>query len=95
MPTFNPAINGKTFIELVAKELSVEPKYSIFSKFMLKVAGLFDKTIAEMQEMLYQNEFPYYFDSTKFNNSFGYNPKPYKEGIAETIQFVKSNLSSK
>jgi hypothetical protein len=39
--------------------------------------------------MLYQSEFDYYFDSTKFNNYFNYSPMPYAEGIARTIEFFK------
>jgi nucleoside-diphosphate-sugar epimerase len=90
LPTYNPAIDGKTFIELIANELGVKPNYTTFKKWMIKMVGYFDKTIAESYEMLYQSEFDYYFDSTKFNNFFNYNPKPYNEGIKETIAFLKS-----
>ena len=38
--------------------------------------------------MLYQNEFEYHFDSSKFNNYFNYNPISYIDGIAETIDFL-------
>lgn len=89
LPTFNPAPNGKEFIELAAKELGVPSKYSILKKWMIKVAGLFDRTVYEVYEMLYQNEFEYHFDSTKFNTAFNYKPKSYPEGIREMIEFLK------
>ncbi|HZY26007.1 MAG TPA: NAD-dependent epimerase/dehydratase family protein, partial [Bacteroidales bacterium] len=85
MPTFNPGITGKTFIEIAAKEIGVEPKYMVLNKWMLKLVGLFDKTVAESYEMLYQSEFEYYFDSTKFNDFFNYKPVSYPQGIKETI----------
>jgi hypothetical protein len=45
--------------------------------------------------MLYQNEFNYYFDSTKFNHFFNYKPKSYFEGIRNTIEFYKKlNINS-
>jgi nucleoside-diphosphate-sugar epimerase len=89
MPTCNPGITGKTFIELTAKEIGVSPKYSILRKWMVKMAGLFDKTVNESYEMLYQSENEYYFDSTKFNDFFHYIPATYSEGIKETIEFLK------
>ena len=89
MPTYNPSINGKTFIELAAKELGVAPKYTVLKKWMLLMVGLINKTVAESYEMLYQSDSDYYFDSTKFNNFFNYKPMTYEEGIRETIKFLK------
>jgi len=89
MPTCSPPISGKTFIELAAKELGVAPEYSVLKKWMVKTYGLFDKTVNESYEMLYQSEVEYYFDSTKFNDFFNYKPTAYPEGIQETIEFEK------
>ena len=89
LPTCNPPLDGESFIRLVAEELGVQPDYTVLKRWMLKMAGIFDKTISESYEMLYQSEFDYFFDSTKFNNYFNYNPKPYSAGIYETIEFLK------
>jgi nucleoside-diphosphate-sugar epimerase len=89
LPTYNPAIDGKTFIDLVAKELGIDPNYFVLKKWMVKMVGFFNKTVFESYEMLYQSEFDYFFDSTKFNDSFDYKPKSYNEGIHETIEFMK------
>ena len=91
LPTYNPPITGKEFIEIAAKEIGVAPKYSVAPKFMLKLLGLFNKIVAELNEMLYQSEFDYYFDSTKFNEYFKYQPKSYEEGLHETIVYLKKN----
>jgi nucleoside-diphosphate-sugar epimerase len=88
LPTYNPAPDGKTFIEMVAKEMGVVPKYTVLNKWMVKVGGLFDHTVSELYEMLYQNELDYYFDSSKFNDFFKYKPRTYAEGIHETIEFI-------
>ena len=53
------------------------------------MVGLFNKTVNESYEMLYQSEFEYYFDSTKFNDFFNFKPTTYQEGIHETIAFLK------
>jgi len=89
LPTYNPAIDGKSFIDLIAKELGVSPNYTVLRKWMLKMFGYFSKTIFESYEMLYQSEFDYYFDSTKFNDFFNYKPTSYHEGIHKTIEFLK------
>jgi len=90
LPTCNPPLDGESFIKLVADELGVQADYSILNKWMLRLAGIFNKTISESFEMLYQSEFDYFFDSTKFNNYFNFNPKPYSAGIYETIEFFKT-----
>jgi nucleoside-diphosphate-sugar epimerase len=87
LPTFNPPLDGETFINLIANALGVQPDYTVLKKWMLKMAGIFNKTISESYEMLYQSEFDYYFDSTKFNNYFNFNPTSYLDGIAATIEF--------
>lgn len=90
MPTANPAPTGKELIDLFASEINVPAKYSVLKKWMVSAAGLFNKTIAEVGEMLYQMEYDYQFDSSKFNNYFGYQPVSYKQGVKETLAFFKN-----
>lgn len=89
LPSYNPPITGKEFIEIAAKEIGVKPKYTVLKSWMIKMAGMFDKTIAELVEMNYQNKYDYYFDSTKFEKYFNYKPINYKDGIKETVEFLK------
>ena len=89
LPTSNPGITGKKFIEIAANELGIDPKYSVLKKWMIQLAGLFDKTIYETNEMAYQIENDYYFDSSKFNDTFSFVPTSYEQGIKETIAFYK------
>jgi len=89
LPTYSPAITGTSFINLIAKELEIKPSHMVLKKWMLSMAGLFDKTIYESLEMLYQSENDYQFDSTKFNKYFNYNPVSYEAGIHETIEFYR------
>jgi nucleoside-diphosphate-sugar epimerase len=41
----------------------------------------------ELGEMLYQNEFPYEFDSSKFEKAFQFKPTSYEEGIRQTAEW--------
>jgi nucleoside-diphosphate-sugar epimerase len=93
LPTFNPAPDGKTFIEIAAKALGSSASYSVLKGWMVRMVGVFNHTVSELHEMLYQNEHPYYFDSTKFEKRFGYKPVSYEEGIRETLEFLKPHTS--
>jgi nucleoside-diphosphate-sugar epimerase len=86
VPTAPDPPTGKEFIELAAKEFRTPPKYRVLTQPMLWLAGWFDTTIRESYEMLYQSEFDYVFDSTKFMEAFHFQPTPYPEGIHRTAQ---------
>lgn len=90
LPTYNP-LNGETLIHMIAKELKTDPNFIVMKRWMLGAISIFNKQVSETYEMLYQSEFDYYFDSTKFNNFFNYRPKSYFEGIRKTIEFYKRN----
>ena len=89
LPTAPNPFTGKEFVEMAAKEFGVDPKYRVLSKWILKMGGLSDKTVAESYEMLYQSEFEYLFDSSKFQNAFHLMPTSYQDGIKETANFYK------
>jgi nucleoside-diphosphate-sugar epimerase len=91
LPTYNPGIDGKTLINMAAKESGVEPNYMVLPKIAIRIFGLFNRPISEVYEMLYQTEFDYYFDSSKFNSHFNYQPKSYEMGIKETIEWLKNS----
>ncbi|MCW3466577.1 NAD-dependent epimerase/dehydratase family protein [Chitinophaga nivalis] len=86
LPTANPAPDGRGYIQMIAQQMGVAPKYNKLGGFMLSVAGLFDTTIRELKEMLYQNNEPYIFNSTKFEQHFGIQPVSYEEGIRLTLE---------
>ena len=85
LPTASDPPTGMEFVELVAKGFGVEPRYTILRKWMLQAAGLFDSTIRELPEMLYQSEFEYLFDSSKFSKAFGVEATSYVEGVRQTV----------
>lgn len=89
LPTNKNVLTGREFIELAAKAMGVKPEYMIVKKWMVRLLGLFNKAVKESYEMLYQNEYDYLFDSTKFEKAFNYKPVSYQEGIAMTVESIK------
>ena len=90
VPTAPNPPAGKELIELVAKEFGVPAKYRVLNRPMIWLAGWFDRTIRELHEMLYQYEFDYVFDSSKFMKRFNFQATSYPEGIHKTAQPYRS-----
>jgi nucleoside-diphosphate-sugar epimerase len=88
LPTFSPAITGEEFIKIAAEKSGRNGDYMVLKPSMVRMAGVFDKTIREVYEMLYQNEYDYIFDSSKFIDAFHLQPTSYDRGIEETINFL-------
>jgi nucleoside-diphosphate-sugar epimerase len=90
LPTNKNALTGAQFIKLAAKAMNVDPEYSVLKKWMLNLVGLFNKIVKEGNEMLYQNEYDYLFDSSKFEKTFNYQPVSYEDGIIATAKSMKA-----
>ena len=86
VPTAADPPTGKEFIGLAAAEFGMQPKYHLINRPMFRVAGWFDAATRELYEMLYQYEFDYVFDLTKFNNRFQFRPTSYASGIQKVAQ---------
>ena len=93
LPTTPNPPTGREFITIAAKEFGVAPKFRVYSRPMLRLAGLFDFKIRESYEMLYQSDSPYLFDSTKYAKEFGFAGTPYAEGIKEAVQSYKQGAA--
>lgn len=87
LPTAHPPITMEQFAALCAEQLDVRPKVSVLGSLALRLGGLFDSTIRELPEMLYQNRSDYVFDSTKFERHFSFEPTSYEQGITETVAY--------
>jgi nucleoside-diphosphate-sugar epimerase len=81
LPTAHPPLTGKGLIEMAARYMGVEPRYSIISKWMIRLGGLFNGVIKELYEMAYQNDSDYIFDSSKIERALDLKPTPYEQGL--------------
>jgi len=90
LPTDKNVLTGKEFIEFAAKAFGVEPKHMVLKKWMIQMVGYFVPVVKESYEMLYQNEYDYLFDSTKFERAFDFKPTSYQDGIIATAKSMKN-----
>ena len=84
MPTAPNPLTGKEFITRAAEAMGVAPKYRVLHPLMVRIFGWFNPVVGEIHEMLYQNDSPYLFDSSKYAQAFGFTETPYAEGIRVT-----------
>jgi len=89
LPTTKEKLTTKQWIELIAREINVEPKIQTIPTWVLRIMGLFNPVIKEFPEMLYQNEMDYVFDSSKFEKAFNLHATTPKQGIKEMMNYLK------
>ena len=85
LPTSAERWTGKEFINDIARQMNVKPRYYILSKFLISLIGIFSPTLKELKEMQYQNDRDYFFDSSKFEQRFSFTPTSYEEGIQQSV----------
>jgi len=56
LPTASPALTGRQFVELAAREMGVPARLSVAPRWLLTAMGLASTRLREVAEMLYQNE---------------------------------------
>ena len=86
LPASSEKVTAGDLIALCAEITGGPSAHTVLKKWMLQLTGLFDKTVGEMGEMLYQYEHDYIFDSTKFEKRFGIKAVNYREGIIRCLQ---------
>jgi nucleoside-diphosphate-sugar epimerase len=89
LPTAKPALTGEGFISIAAKYMHAKDKVQVLPKWLVKLIGLFVPIMKELGEMLYQYEFAYEFDSSKFEKAFLFKPTSYEEGIRQTAEWYQ------
>jgi nucleoside-diphosphate-sugar epimerase len=86
LPTSSEKLNMNHFVEMLSNKADKKNKgVTNLGPGMLTIIGLFVPVLKEFKEMLYQYDNDYFFDSSKFNNTFNYNPKSYSEGVKEIV----------
>ena len=85
LPSSEPH-TGKQWIEMVASELNKKSGIQIASKTILKIMGLFNPIMKEFVEMAYQYDRNYFFDSSKFEKTFGIVATPALEAVRQITE---------
>lgn len=85
LPTTKEPLTGADFARL-ACELAGQPhRLQVVPHWILGLMGIFISVLRENEEMMYQLEYDYRFDSSKIESAFGLQPTPYRRGIGKTL----------
>lgn len=86
LPTTKEPLKGKDFVRL-ACDLAGQPyKLQVVPRWMRKLLGIFMPVLRENEEMMYQFDHDYRFDSSKIESAFGMQPTPYRQGIGVCLR---------
>ncbi len=91
LPTAGNPPTGKEWIELIAQQMGVKPRFQMATPCIVTIMGVFVPIMKEVKEMMYQYDRDYVFDSSKFEKRFNFKPTPYKEGIKEIVDLDYTN----
>jgi nucleoside-diphosphate-sugar epimerase len=91
LPAVSPALTGREFVALAAKYMGGGTKVQIVPSWLVGVIGWFNTFMREMYEMMYQNKYPFQFDSSKFEKAFHFTPTSYEEGVKATAEWFLKN----
>jgi nucleoside-diphosphate-sugar epimerase len=84
-----PAQTTRQLIHTISLELGSQIKVSVAPRLLLRLMGLFNPTIGEVDEMLYEFNQPFIVDSTKAETRLGIEPTPVAEAIAATVSWFR------
>jgi nucleoside-diphosphate-sugar epimerase len=87
LPTTREPFTGADFVRL-ACELAGQPyKLLVPPRWMMKLMGVVVPVLRENEEMMYQLDYDYRFDSRKIESAFGLTATPYRQGMTESLDW--------
>ncbi len=82
-----PARSTREIIGLIGTQLGKEVRVRVAPDWLLRAMGVFNPTLREIVEMLYEFHKPFIVDSSKFEKAFGIGPTPLEESIPTTLSW--------
>jgi len=84
-PTSGEPITARQFARLACEIAGRPDRLQVAPRWMLRLMGLFSPVLRENEEMLYQLEHDYVFDSGLIEATFGLRPTAYREGVRAVL----------
>jgi nucleoside-diphosphate-sugar epimerase len=85
-----PARSTQEIIDLIGQQLGAPVKVQVAPKLLLRAMGLFNPSVREVIEMLYEFEQPFIVESSKAEHRLGLEPTPLDDSLAATIAWFRS-----
>ena len=85
-------VTTRRFVQMVFDEVGTPARMRRVPKLAINVLALFNPMMRAVSEVLYQSEYPFVVDSSKFAQAFGSHPTPHQEAIADTVGWFRQHL---
>ena len=94
LPAAEP-LTGRQFLTLVDEAAGLAPKMGVASRPMIRVVGVFNPLVRELNETLYQFERPFVSDASKFQSAFGpFEPTPHRDAVRRTVEWFQHRYAA-
>jgi hypothetical protein len=94
LPTDRNAPTGREYLHLCASAFGRLADYTALTRWMIRMAGVFNPVIRESVETLYQFEHEYLFDGTRCEKAFKFRPTPYSDGVEAAAPSMNRRAAS-
>ena len=89
LPAAEP-LTGRQFLALLFEAAGRPPRIGVASRPMIRIGGLFNPLLRELNETLYQFERPFISDASKFQRTFGpFDLTPHPETVMRTVEWFR------
>ena len=82
-------VTTRQFIEMIFAETGYPARIQAVPNLILKTLALFNPTMREVAEMLYEFEEPFIVDHSRFERIFGNHAAPLQEAIHTTVEWFR------
>ena len=82
-------LTTRQFVEMIFEEVGKPARVQAAPKILLRAIGLFNPTLRETIEMLYEFEEPFVVDDSDFIRTFGDQATPLREAIQRTVRWYR------
>jgi nucleoside-diphosphate-sugar epimerase len=89
LPAAEP-LTGRQFLTLVYEAAGLVPKVGVAPRPMIRLVGVFNPLVRELNETLYQFERPFVSDASKFHAAFGpFEPTAHADAVRRTVDWFR------
>ncbi len=92
-PHAAPRTQGE-MVKMAGQMMGVEPKVSVISPMMMRMAGLFVPEARATVEMMYEFTAPFVVDSSKIEQAMGLHAMPVEAALQKTVAWYQTHHAS-
>lgn len=89
-----PAVTQAEFVKLLEEEVGKPVHVLVGGPLLIRMLGLFNPTIRETVEMMYEWTQPFLMDASKAEKAFGLKATPLPQAIKETVTWLRADIAS-